>query len=172
MDKFRGLVSAGLLLIMGFSLGCAAIPVLGKRSTANDQQFQKGLKYSEWLFKQPVDFLEGEPFRRDLKQLSAAEKRVPPPPKEEALPPQDTIRTYAVQVGSFRYEQNARNFLQQVREGHPQWKFSLHFSDGLWRVVVGFYGTHADAEVIRDLLREEGFPDAWIYRFSEWPLKE
>ena len=160
MSGKRFVAYLAFLLAVVWWLGCATAPApRGGRAASN---FEKGLKYSEWLYSQPIDILKGEPFSLpEIRPRRAAHTDT----VTEAAAADTSVRLFAVQLGSFRHEENARRFLAQVRQTHPRWKTELRFSEGLWRVVVGFYGTHGDAENVRDILREQGFPDAWIVHF-------
>ncbi len=145
--------------VVGLLSGCAATaPPAGKTA-----EFEKGLKYSEWLYPQPIDILKNEPFSLPMPDVQKAPQKKP---SQSVAARDTTVQPYAVQLGSFRIEAHARRFLRDIQQTHPGFKFEIRHSLGLWRVVVGFYGTHADAQTVRDILRQQGFPDAWIVHFE------
>ena len=152
------LVGVGVIGLFG---GCAAtVP-----RTTKTAEFEKGLKYSEWLYSQPIDILKNEPFSLPMPERHPVAQPTQKPVSRPAVH-DTTLQPFAVQLASFRIEANARRFFTEVKRTHPGWKFQLRRSQGLWRVVVGFYGTHDDARAVRDILRQQGFPDAWIVHFQ------
>ena len=152
-----------VILICLLAAGCAST---NRRAGAptSDAEFNKGLDYSAWLYKEPIDILKEEPSQvplptqSDSTHTTVVSAEIPTPVAVET-------GSFSVQVASFYSEENARAFLQKVRAQHAIYNFQVRYTTGLWRVIAGYYTNRHDAEIVREQLRELRFPDAWIVQF-------
>lgn len=149
-----------------FLFSCATTNQNGSREISQDQ-YEKGLKYSEWLYNQPIDILAEDAASQDSILIKNEEKSPEKPIQSEKKPEVASAAevNFAVQVASFHNEDYARSFYRDVTNKFPMYKFRLFYSESLWRILTGNFPDRRDAESLRDVLRETGFPDAWIYHF-------
>jgi cell division septation protein DedD len=70
-------------------------------------------------------------------------------------------KTYAIQIGAFGSESNARTFLA-LAKSKRNYDINYYQIDGLYKVRVGAIGTVADALNILSKAREEGFLDSFV----------
>ena len=70
-------------------------------------------------------------------------------------------KTYAIQIGAFGSESNARTFLT-VAKTKLNYDINYYQVDGLYKVRVGSFGTEADALNILSMARDEGFLDSFV----------
>ena len=147
-----------------FLFGCAATNQNSSGGISQDQ-YEKGLKYSKWLYNQPIDILAEDTASQDSLLIKNEEKSPERPVLPTKKPETSTaVKVYfAVQVASFYNEEYARSFYREVTNKFPMYKFRLFYSESLWRILTGNFLGRKDAEAFRDVLRETGFPDAWIY---------
>ncbi len=154
---FYGLVFLAVLIV-----ACATTNRQAAAPTS-DAEFKKGLDYSLWLYKEPIDILKEEPLTIPLPtQPDSTGAAVF---AKTAIPPPSDSGSFSVQVASFYSEDNARAFLKTVQTQFADYNLQMRYSTGLWRVIAGYYRNHHDAEIVREQLRALRFPDAWIVQF-------
>lgn len=144
--------------------GCATSKFTGADKTS-EKKFQQGLKYSIWLFNQPIDILKDEPFEISTKDRNPSAREIRRFRQKEREPGLKGSLGYSVQVASFRSRENARRFLQEISRLHPGVAFRLQFAADLWRVLVGDFVDRFEAEKLLDQLKKNGFRDAWIFHY-------
>lgn len=136
-------------------IACAAAP-LNRNVQNSDEEYEKGLKYSEWLYPHPIDILEEE-----LRPLENSEEtKIKEPIKNKR-----TLGIYSVQIASFKNEKNAKQYFQDISNKYSTFAFRLYFSGHLWKVLVGRVVERTDAEQLLQRLKMNGFSDAWIVQF-------
>ena len=90
---------------------------------------------------------------------STSDSAVPPTAAEPTL-------GYRVQLFSFTRREAAEAALQQVERTLTEWSYGIYVdeeSNG-FKVRVGDFKEKADADILRDWLRNRGFVDAWTVR--------
>ncbi len=152
-----------LVLVTFFFCNCAATKPKNEENISN-REYERGLDYSVQLYSKPINIFEDEASFAPLSQKSAAYERIE---RSESKP--GSLRflkeKMAVQIASFRSENNAKSYLHDVSDGYSDFQFSVIYSSNLWRIVVDNLNSRFEAESVRDNLRKTGFPDAWIIRF-------
>jgi cell division septation protein DedD len=151
------------LIIMLMGLGCASTARKERPTTIDESQFRKGLEYSRRIYGEPIDILKDEPHplpsstEKPHSTASSGGKRSPNPPH--------LANGFAVQLASFQSESNANKFLIQQQENDPNLRLKIRRHQGLWRVLLGYFASRAEAERTRNKVKSLGYNDAWIIRF-------
>lgn len=79
-----------------------------------------------------------------------------------ATAPLATAAEYVVQIGAFKFPPSSTiNSLGSYGEILEE-----STAGGLTRILVGTFGSHGEATGIRDQLRDQGYPDAFVTRFG------
>lgn len=161
----RSLVSLKIIILL-FIFGCGATRPVEKiaKHKISDREYQEGLDYSVWLYSQPINILDEELFSMALSDKLSVAKPVNRNEKK-AQSNRALNDQYAVQIASFKSENNAKSYLQDVSGRYSGFQFSLKYSANLWKIIVGNFDNRKKAETVRDNLIKTGFPDAWILRF-------
>ncbi len=75
----------------------------------------------------------------------------------------DTSRGYRVQIYSFTDRDAAASALKRVEQYLADWSYSVYLDEegGNFKIRVGDFTEKAAADLLRDRLRREGYPDAW-----------
>lgn len=85
-----------------------------------------------------------------------------PAPATEAEP----TLGYRVQLYSFTSREAAEAALKQVEQTLAEWSYRIYVDEesNSFKVRVGDFNEKADADILRDWLRNRGFVDAWTAR--------
>lgn len=80
-----------------------------------------------------------------------------------SVPSGDTLLGYRVQLYSFSSREAAEAAIRRVERLLADWSHGVYLSeeDGSFKVRVGDFTDKDEANLLRDRLREEGYPDAW-----------
>ena len=153
---------AGFVFAVLFS-GCATTKLDSNRAQKESQKtrWEKGLEYSEQLYKQPVDFLSDEPFVTDQSKAQEQKSQLGEEGDENTLPQKGSI-AYRVQIAAFQDRMSAQKMVETFRHQFPEELCSIVFSKNWWRVQIGEFVVRAAAEAKRRQLVAIGYPDAWI----------
>ncbi len=78
-------------------------------------------------------------------------------------PDGDSSWGYRVQIYSFADRDAAESALMRVERYLADWTYGVYLDeeDGNFKIRVGDFTDKAEADLLRDRLRREGYPDAW-----------
>lgn len=90
------------------------------------------------------------------------------PASESSLPAPVAEPTwgYRVQLYSFTSRESAEAALKEVERTLAEWSYGVYLNEESesFKVRVGDFMDKADADILRDWLRDKGFVDAWTAR--------
>jgi len=152
-------VSIVVIFLFFFFTGCSST-IPNADSSKLDKKFKEGLKYSLQSYSQPIDILAG-----DSNQIPKINKSQKSQNQIKSKSNQRIKNNFGIQIASFQNETNSKNYLAEVGNKNPKFKFYLIQSNKLWKVVTGNFKDRIDAENLLSQLRRNGFSDAWIIQF-------
>jgi len=119
---------------------------------ASDEEFEKGLTYSEQEFRKPIDILQAEWAPTD--SLTASSKRESP----------RIQGNFFIQIISLSTQNQAQEFIRELKKRHPQTHFFVRKRGKYWAVWIGRFQNREAAQKALISVWVKRFPDAWIIR--------
>ncbi|MBL7959706.1 SPOR domain-containing protein [bacterium] len=154
----RGIV---FLLSVVFFTSCTATQPAKK----SDADFAKALEESEKNKNKKLDFLADEKLPNDefipVDTAGVSDTAVVMPVEYKEIAP-TTFAKYRIQVFAGSAENAYKNYVQLSSNPENKEVYMVQDQDGKWKVWVGAYPTHADAEAAKAKFIQSGYPDAWI----------
>lgn len=134
-------------------------------SKKSDADFAKVLEESEKNKNKKLDFLADEilPNEEFIPADTAVtlDTSVVVIPEYKEIVPVNLAR-YRIQVFAGSAENANKNYVQLSSNPENKDVYMVQDKDGKWKVWVGAYPTHAEAETAKSKFIQSGFPDAWI----------
>ncbi len=117
-----------------------------------EAQYEKGLRFSEKNFAQPIDILQGV--------WNPADSAVHP----ETPGAKSAVRrgSFRIQIISLKSAKQAKRFRQRMQEKFPHSHFFVLKRGKFWAVQVGAFATRSEASRALKSTWRRQFPDAWI----------
>lgn len=151
-------------IVLVISILCFASCTSSKPAKKSDAEFEKALQESEKDKNKKLDFLADEKLPNDEfippDTAGTLDTAVAPVEYKEIKP--TTFAKYRIQVFAGSAENAYKNYT--LLSSNPDYKevYMIQDKDGKWKVWVGAYPTHSDADAARAKFIQSGFPDAWI----------
>ncbi|HNX44352.1 MAG TPA: SPOR domain-containing protein [Bacteroidales bacterium] len=73
---------------------------------------------------------------------------------------------YVVQAGAFKKQFNAKNVKKHIASQYNEKEVAIVSAQGYYKVLVAGYNSKAEAMAMRNSLRENGYPEAFIRKLS------
>ncbi len=139
-----------LFPLLGVLVACAGLtpPVPG----VPEAQYEKGLRFSEKEFSQPIDILKGEWNPADSNSKNPA----------PLLQQPEKSGGFRIQIISLGSQKQAQLFKKQMEKRYPHARFFVLRRGKYWAVQVGPFATRAAAARALQSIWRKKFPDAWI----------
>jgi len=152
MNQKSKWMSLHALIVLASILGGGCAGLQPPVHYASNEQFEKGLTYSEQEFKKPIDILQGEWAPTDSSRIQAESKTL-----------QTKIQgNYFIQIISLSTQRQTKKFIRKIKKAHPQSNFFVRQRGKYWAVWVGRFQNRRDAQKALASTWVKKFPDAWI----------
>jgi cell division septation protein DedD len=150
-------------------IGCKTTQTAAK----SDEDFKKALEESEKNKNKKLDFLANEKLPNEeyvvkdttTKAVQAEEESKLHPIDYAEVPPQKPAK-FRVQVFAGSVVNAQKNYAKLSSE-KPNEVYMINDKEkGLWKVWVGNYATHDEAEKAKDQFIKAGYPDSWVHEMK------
>ncbi len=142
------------LLFPLFALLLACAGLMPPSPGVPEAQYEKGLRFSEKEYSQPIDILKGV-----WNPADSAREQSLFAPENPSVP--DRFRIQIILLGS---KKRALAFQNRIKKQFPQSHFFVLRRGKYWAVQVGPFATRVDAARTLKSTWRKKFPDAWIVR--------